>query len=85
MGSFSETYNVVLIDFCRHLQHQRPWMEEVCLNGVHGVSAPVIRSQPGLEAAPIPLQHLEGDHAQGIKRKISFVVILIAVSIMELS
>ena len=83
MGSFPETYNVVLIDFCRHFQHQCPWME-VCLNGVHGVSAPVIRSQPGLEAAPIPLQHLEGDHAQGIKRKISFVVILIAVS-MELS
>ena len=83
MGSFPETFNVVLIDFCRHRQHQRPWME-VCLNGVHGVSAPVVRSQPGLEAAPIPLQHLEGDHAQGIERKISFVVILIAVS-MELS
>ena len=66
MGSFPETYNVVLIDFCRHLQHQRPWME-VCLNGVHGVSAPVIRSQPGLEAAPIPLQHLEGDYAKGMK------------------
>ena len=65
MGSFSETYNVVLIDFCRHLQHQRPWME-VCLNGVHGVSAPVIWSEPGLEAAPIPLQHLEGDHAKGM-------------------
>ena len=79
MGSFSETYNVVLIDFCRHLQHQRPWME-VCLNGVHGVSAPVIRSQPGLEAAPIPLQHLEGDHAKGMKWNISFVVILIVVS-----
>jgi len=53
---------------------------EVCLNGVHGVSAPVIRSQPGLEAAPIPLQHLEGDHVKGMTRKISFVVILIAVS-----
>ena len=79
MGSFSETYNVVLIDFCRHLQHQRPWME-VCLNGVHGVSAPVIWSEPGLEAAPIPLQHLEGDHAKGMKWNISFVVILIVVS-----
>ena len=79
MGSFPETYNVVLIDFCRHLQDQCPWME-VCLNGVHGVSAPVIRSEPGLEAAPILLQHLEGDDAKGIKRKISFVVILIAVS-----
>ena len=83
MGSFPESYNVVPINFCRHLQHQRPWME-VCRNGVHGVSAPVIRSQPGLEAAPIPRQHLEGDHAKGIKRKISFVVILIAVS-MSLS
>ena len=79
MGSFSETYNVVLIDFCRHLQHQHPWME-VCLNGVHGASAPVIRSQTGLETAPIPLQHLEGDHAKGMKWNISFVVILIAVS-----
>ena len=79
MGSFPETYNVVLRDFCRHLQHQCQWME-VCLNGVHGVSAPVIRSEPGLEAAPILLQHLEGDDAKGIKRKISFVVILIAVS-----
>ena len=65
MSSFPETYNVELIDFNRHLQDQRPWME-VCLNGVHGVSAPVIRSQPGLEAAPIPLQHLEGDHAKGM-------------------
>ena len=80
MGSFPETYNVVLIDFCRHLQHQRPWME-VCPNGVRGVSAPVIRSQPGLEeAAPISLQHLEGDHAKGMKWNISFVEILIAVS-----
>ena len=79
MGSFPETFNVVLIDFCRHRQHQRPWME-VCLNGVHGVSAPVIRSQPGLEAAPIPLQHLEGDHAKGMKWNNSFVLILIAVS-----
>ena len=79
MGSFPETYNVVLIDFCRHLQHQRPWME-VCLNGVHGVSARVIWSQSGLEAATIPLQHLQGDHAQGIKRKTTFVVVLIAVS-----
>ena len=79
MGSFPETYNVVLIDFCRHLQHQRPWME-VCLNGVHGVSAPVVKSQPGLEAAPIPLQYLEGDHAKGMKWNISFVVILIVVS-----
>ena len=83
MSSFPETYNVVLRDFCRHLQHQCPWME-VCLNGLHGVSAPVIKSQPGLEAAPAPRQHLEGDHAEGIKRKTTFVVVLIAVS-MSLS
>ena len=79
MGSFPETYYVVLIDFCRHLQHQCPWME-VCPGGLHGVSAPVIRSAPGLEAATIPRQHLEDNNAKGIKRKISFVTILIAVS-----
>ena len=79
MGSLPETYNVVLIDFCRHLQHQCPWME-VCPSGLHGVSAPVIRSAPGLEAATIPRQHLEDNNAEGIKRKISFVTILIAVS-----